>query len=82
MLMPWLTVPKFLPLSCCRNATVAVVQELQLTPEELDLGKTIPFDSPGVVGAFWVSGGQRTMRPPGLNWGPAFPLPSAFLAAF
>ena len=30
---------KFLPLSCCRNATVTVVQELQLTPEELDLGK-------------------------------------------
>lgn len=34
LLMPWLTVHKFLPLSCCRNAP-----EQQLTPEELDLGK-------------------------------------------
>lgn len=37
---PCRTDHKFLPLSCCRNATVpTVVQELQLTPEELSLGK-------------------------------------------
>ena len=42
-------------------------------------GKTIPFDSPGAVGG--NNAGVRTMQPPGLNWGPVFPLPSAFLAA-
>lgn len=60
---------KFLPLSCCRKATVTTVAVLErlLTPEEPSLGKTISFGSPGVLGAFRVSGrpennaGVRTM---------------------